>query len=193
MASKNTRNLSRLEPQAIPLLALPFVPFTERKRLPRLAAIYFVLNAKGTVLYVGQSINLALRWAAHHRAAKLSEHQATRIAWLVMDDETLLNAVESACIAYFDPLCNGFRGQRTSTRRAHLPGLERLPRRGDYKSMLFRVPIDLLTWLEEDALRHNRTVNAHMVYLIRWWMEREKRDGPVKLTHSRRTPAATPG
>ena len=99
----------KIDVQTIPLLALPSLPFNERRRLPSCAAIYFVLNAAGTVLYIGQSINLAVRWVAHHRATKLADKQATRIAWLVMDDETLLNAVESACIAYFEPLCNGMR------------------------------------------------------------------------------------
>ena len=166
MTSKNKKNLLKLEPHSIPLLALPFVPMAERKRLPRLAAIYFVLNAQGTVLYVGQSINLAMRWAAHHRTTKLIEHQATRIAWLVMDDETLLNAVESACIAYFAPLCNGFHGHRPYTRRPQPHGLERLPRRGDYVKRLVRIPMDIYLWLEKDALRHGRTVNAHMLYIL---------------------------
>lgn len=177
MASKNTRHLLKLEPQSIPLLALPFVPFTERKRLPRLMAIYFVLNAKGTVLYVGQSINLALRWAAHHRAPKLIEYQATRIAWLVMDDQALLDTVEQACIAYFDPLCNGFKGTRQRRYGRIHPsrfiGLERLPRRGDYVKKLVRIPTALYLQLEEQAFRHGRTVNAHMLYILREVMERE--------------------
>ena len=80
-----TKRPQRIDAHTIPLLALPSMPFEERRRLPKCAAIYFVLNAASTVLYVGQSINLAVRWAAHHRAAKLTERQATRIAWLVMD------------------------------------------------------------------------------------------------------------
>ena len=193
MASKNTKNLSRLEPQAIPLLALPFVAFPERKRLPRLTAIYFVLNAEGTVLYVGQSINLAVRWAAHHRTAKLLEHQATRIAWLVMDDETLLNAVESACITYFDPLCNGYRGPRVPRRRSRCAGLERLPRRNDYVKKLLRIPTDLYLQLEEDAFQHGRTMNAHMLYLLRDAMQRYIPSSMGESPRRKRPPAVTPG
>lgn len=171
MPSKNSASLSKLEPQSIPLLALPFVPFAEHKRLPRLVAIYFVLNAQGTVLYVGQSINLALRWAGHHRTAKLTEHQATRIAWLVINDDSLLNAVESACIAYFDPLCNGFRGTRIAPYRARCAGLERLPRRKDYVKKLIRFPTALYLWIEEDAFKHGRTFNAHLLAILHEAME----------------------
>ena len=99
----------KIDVQTIPLLALPSLPFEERRRLPKCAAIYFVLNAAGTVLYIGQSINLAVRWVAHHRATRLIDKQATRISWLTIEDETLLDDIESACIAYFDPICNGYR------------------------------------------------------------------------------------
>jgi hypothetical protein len=162
-----------LEPQSIPLLALPFVPFPEYKRLPRLAAIYFVLNSTGTVLYVGQSINLALRWAGHHRTAKLIDHQATRIAWLVMDDTTLLDAVEAACIIYFDPPCNGFRGIRAPQQRSRCAGLKRLPKRNDYQKRLIRIPMDMYLWLEEDAFQHGHTMNFHILYLIEKRMQKE--------------------
>ena len=195
MPSKNNGTLARLEPQSIPLLALPFVPFNERKHLPRLTAIYFVLNAAGTVLYVGQSINLAVRWAAHHRAAKLTEHQATRIAWLVMEDETLLNAIEAACIAYFDPLCNGFRGTRVSRQSSRCAGMERLPRRNDYAKYLLRMPQDLYLELEESAFQHGRTMNAHLLYILCDVMNippptaqptppRAKRPGTTSTTHA---------
>lgn len=36
----------------------------------------------------------------------LIEHQATRIAWLVINDAALITSVEEACIAYFEPVCN---------------------------------------------------------------------------------------
>jgi len=116
-----------IDPHTIPLLTLPSVAFDNRKALPTCAAISFVLNAQGTVLSIGQSMHLAMRWAAHHRMSTLLENQATRIAGLVMEDTALLDAVEVACIAYFDPLCNGY--PRPSTRRstakkyAYLTGL----------------------------------------------------------------------
>jgi hypothetical protein len=95
-----------IDVQTIPVLTLPSVPFAERRSLPGCAAIYFVLDGQDTVLYIGCSVNLAERWRAHHQARKLTDKGATRIAWLVMDDVTLLAGVEAACIVYFEPPCN---------------------------------------------------------------------------------------
>lgn len=144
MPSKNSVILSRFEPQAIPLLALPSVAFDDRKALPKCAAIYFVLNPDGTVLYIGQSIHLAKRWAAHHRMTVLREKQAIRIAWLVMPDETLLNTAEAACITYFAPPCNGAPGPKDTAKR---PGPARkLQRMVDTHLYL---PEDLLEWAKD--------------------------------------------
>lgn len=98
------------DPQTIPLLTLPSVAFDNRKALPTYAAIYFVLNAQGTVLYIGQTQCLFQRWQGHF-FARFRAHHASRIAWLVMSDDTLLKPVEKACIAYFDPLCNTRKGR----------------------------------------------------------------------------------
>jgi hypothetical protein len=149
-----------IDPQTIPLLTLPFLPFAERKRLPRCAAIYFVLNAQGTVLYIGQSINLATRWAAHHRADILAERQATRIAWLVMEDVALLDAVEAACIAYFEPACNGY---------GPAPGGPR-----PYKCLLFRLPGAMLDDLKALAADERRSLNAQVLYIVETWVQRQR-------------------
>jgi hypothetical protein len=155
-----------IEAHTIPLLALPSLPFVERRRLPRCAAIYFVLNAEGTVLYVGQSINLALRWAAHHRMTKLVEHHAMRIAWLLMDDVSILDAVESACIAYFDPLCNG---RRDVPHRA-----QRLQKGEPYKKILIRIPPDILAALEAASHGEDRSINGQLVHVLRQWADQQE-------------------
>ena len=163
-----TERPQRIDVQTIPLLALPSLPFVERRRLPRCAAIYFVLNADGTVLYIGQSINLAVRWAAHHRAAKLIKHQATRIAWLVMEDETLLNAVESACIAYFEPLCNRFYDGRPAGRPPS-DAAEFIP-------FPTRFPKDLLDYIRDEAAASGRPINTQVI-----WMLEYLRQHPIEL------------
>lgn len=99
-----------IDVQAIPLLTLPFVDFNNRKALPTYAAIYFVLNAHGTVLYIGQTQCLFQRWQGHF-FDRFRAHDASRIAWLVMSDDTLLKPVEKACITYFDPICNTRKGR----------------------------------------------------------------------------------
>jgi hypothetical protein len=150
-----------IDPSTIPLLTLPFVPFTDRRDLPRCAAIYFVLNAAGTVLYIGQSTNLAVRWSAHHGIAKLTEQRATRLAWLTVDDPDTLSAVESACIAYFFPVCN----DRAASPTARLGR----PRRnlGPQEAMLVRMPAALASQLRELAYTEDRYLNTVMLRLLR--------------------------
>jgi hypothetical protein len=127
------------------MLTLPSVAFGNRKALPTCPAIYFVLNAQGTVLYIGQSSNLATRWATHHQAGHLRTQQATRIAWLVMDDVTLLNAVEAACIAYFAPACNDVRRPVDPAR----PWKKRGPQPKGYVNVHIHVDPDLLEWAKQ--------------------------------------------
>lgn len=85
---------------------LPSLPLDERKRLPGTAAIYFVL-AGDAVLYIGQATNLYQQWAAHHRFRQLNEQGGCRIAWMTVDDASLLDELEQACIAHFEPMLNG--------------------------------------------------------------------------------------
>ncbi len=91
--------------EAPSLTDLPSLPLSERSALPDTAAIYFVL-AGHTVLYIGQSVSLRQRWVAHHRLAQLNEHGGCRIAWMQVDDVSLLDGIEQACIAHFSPLLN---------------------------------------------------------------------------------------
>jgi hypothetical protein len=49
----------------------------------------------------------------------------------------------------------------------------RMPR-GDYKKMLFRVPADVLTFLEERSDRESRSINGEWVYLLRQFIKQEQ-------------------
>jgi len=89
----------------IDLATLPSLPLDERRDLPDETAIYFVL-AGDTMLYIGQSVNVRQRWAAHHRFAQLNEYGGCRIAWMHVDDARLLDDLEQACRAHFSPILN---------------------------------------------------------------------------------------
>jgi hypothetical protein len=100
------------------LTMLPSLPLDERRDLPDTPAIYVVM-AGDTVLYVGQSVNLRQRWLAHHRFAQLNERGGCRIAWMQVEDASLLDELERACIAHFHPVLNdspilGGRGPQIS-------------------------------------------------------------------------------
>ena len=87
-------------------LTLPSLPLTERQKLPKLPAIYFVITVDGEILYIGRSKNLAARWAVHHRYAELKTIANVRIGWLHYSDELLLPEIEDALIKYFLPPLN---------------------------------------------------------------------------------------
>lgn len=90
------------------LLQLPSVPLSERKQLPECAAIYFAIDAKNRVLYIGQAKNLLARWRHHHRIHKLEEIDqefSVRLAWQAWNEENLSEA-EKGFIKIFQPLLN---------------------------------------------------------------------------------------
>ena len=95
-------------PLAPDLRALPSLSVDERRELPDMAAIYFVL-AGDTVLYVGQSTSLRQRWVAHHRLTQLNAYGNCRIAWMHVGDTNLLDDLERACIEHFSPILNNKR------------------------------------------------------------------------------------
>ena len=98
-----------IDPTTITPTALPAVALDERSDLPTHAAIYFVL-AGDTVLYIGQAGSLLQRWAAHHRLLQqFNEYGNCRIAWVHVDDPSLLDDLEAACKAHFQPVLNGQR------------------------------------------------------------------------------------
>jgi len=73
---------------SIPVLSeLPSVPFSSRASLPTERAVYFVLGANNTVLYVGATKNLRKRWKQHHLTRELRKTPQVRIAWLVVSGE----------------------------------------------------------------------------------------------------------
>jgi len=95
-------NASTIDP-----LALPSLPLGERSQLPNCPAIYFVLDGE-QILYIGQTVNLAQRWATHHRWSELKALKSSgRIAWLECSEVSLLSEIETALINHFAPPMNG--------------------------------------------------------------------------------------
>lgn len=49
------------------LSKLPSLDLSQRNILPVCPAVYFAVDSKNRVLYVGKAINLLARWKDHHR------------------------------------------------------------------------------------------------------------------------------
>lgn len=93
--------------QVVNPLELPSLPLDRRKAFPaKVPVIYFALSEAGEVLYIGQTVNLPIRWKAHHRFEKLKEIGNVKIAWMEVSDCSLLSSIEEALIKYFDPPLN---------------------------------------------------------------------------------------
>ncbi|MBA3922793.1 MAG: GIY-YIG nuclease family protein [Nostocaceae cyanobacterium] len=93
--------LEKIEPQTLPCLSL-----FERKNLPIMSAVYFVISSPNVIQYIGRTNNLRVRWQNHHRLNKLEEYEDCKIAWLEVSNSDLLPAIELALIEYFKPPLN---------------------------------------------------------------------------------------
>jgi len=136
-------------------LDLPNLPLEERRALPDCAAIYFVLDNDDAVLYIGRAISLVRRWMAHHRAKQLLGIGSTRIAWLAVSDIALLDDIERACIIHFEPSLNG----------DEIDGGSKLAKDGE-TWITVRVPQDVKDWLDEWAIKKERSVSFLVRRLI---------------------------
>lgn len=68
---------------AIDPLTLPSLSLSQRKQLPSVCAVYFVLH-KDEIIYIGKSNTLMQRRSAHHRLKELNSLPGeVRIAWLI--------------------------------------------------------------------------------------------------------------
>lgn len=100
--------MSLIVPESIDIASLPSLVLAERKQLPNCAACYLVLEGE-TVVYVGRSANLRLRWRNYHQKLRHLKNRGTKIkiAWLECSEPSLLPAIEKALIGYFQPELNG--------------------------------------------------------------------------------------
>lgn len=60
---------------------LSYVPFSDRSNLPNCIAVYFVYNNKDSLIYIGKTKNLKVRWSNHHRDLLFTYFNASKIYW----------------------------------------------------------------------------------------------------------------
>jgi excinuclease UvrABC nuclease subunit len=90
----------------IDVLKLPFLLYVENEKLPKISCVYFVVNNKHEIIYIGRTKNLKLRWRNHHIEKYLMRYKALiKIFYLEMSEE-LLEEFETKLIFYFTPRLN---------------------------------------------------------------------------------------
>jgi len=91
----------------IKISELPVINLLKKDNLPNCAAIYFVSDSNGQVLYIGRTVNLVERWREHHRFNQLKRfNRKTRISisWMsCSNDINTLSHLENEFIILYKP------------------------------------------------------------------------------------------
>lgn len=104
-----------INPKALDIKTLPWLPLEEKAAFPKKSAIYFAIDSQGTVQYIGRSANVRQRWGNHHKYDVLSEIGNIKIAYLFVDAVELLPKIEAALIEWFKPPLNNSLSSFTNT------------------------------------------------------------------------------
>ena len=126
---------------AIDPLKLPTISLSQRKHLPPVCAVYFVLH-ENEVVYIGRSNVLKQRWESHHRLKEFNSLPGeVRVAWLICDSPEFMDELEKLMIAQFKPWMNGSSVEYATPRKT-----------------IYLEP-ELMQALEERAKEEKRTVS----------------------------------
>ncbi len=94
----------------IKIADLPSVNLLEKNRLPNCAAIYFIADSNGQVIYIGRTVNLVARWKDHHRFNQLkrfNRKNSLSISWLnCNNDLNTLSNLENEFVSLYKPPLN---------------------------------------------------------------------------------------
>ncbi|QIR39600.1 GIY-YIG nuclease family protein [Tolypothrix sp. PCC 7910] len=94
----------------INLSELPSVYLLDKDKLPNCAAIYFVSDSQGQIIYIGRTINLAARWREHHRFKQLkrfNRKERINISWVNCSNQiNALPTIENELINLYKPPLN---------------------------------------------------------------------------------------
>ena len=94
----------------IKIADLPSVHLLDKNRLPNCAAIYFVTDINGQIIYIGRTVNLVARWKDHHifnQLKRFNRKNLLSISWLNCSNElSTLSKLENEFINLYKPPLN---------------------------------------------------------------------------------------
>ena len=89
---------------------LPSINLLNRDKLPQRAGIYFAVDDKKRLLYVGKAQNLYKRWLNHHRfdqLEKINQRNTITLKWYECENkEEILTSLENYFIETYFPELN---------------------------------------------------------------------------------------
>jgi hypothetical protein len=92
------------------VLQLPCIGLKTRELLPEQSGIYYVLDEKSIIWYIGQAKNLRNRWAgkSHHRFYQIQKQRKKQFTiYYELVAESLLDGIERQRIEQYSPQLNG--------------------------------------------------------------------------------------
>ncbi|MBD2252467.1 GIY-YIG nuclease family protein [Nostoc parmelioides] len=92
------------------LLKLPNIALNSREILPEKPGIYYVIDEKYVIWYIGQAKNLRNRWVgdSHHRIHQLKKQKKRQFTvYYELVNESMLDLVEKRRIEQYNPQLNG--------------------------------------------------------------------------------------
>ena len=93
-------------PKAVKPTLLPFIRLDNLEKLPEIAAIYFVLNDKEEVLYIGKTENIKQKWSSYGKQELLKATRNVIITYFPVASVDSLNQIETTLIKWFKPEYN---------------------------------------------------------------------------------------
>lgn len=97
--------MPQIDVKSLNVHTLPSVSLEDKQSLPKCSCIYLVYSGN-RILYIGRAVNLARRWANHHREAELKTFDSVEISWLEVGNVELLKEIEKTLIQHFKPVLN---------------------------------------------------------------------------------------
>ena len=115
--------------ESLDIKSLPRVRLSDRRNLPDVPGVYFVVDDRDIVYYIGRSKSIASRWGSHDKTRvfeDLAQKAQFFIHYLQSDDH---ERIEKDAIRFFDPLLNqrlrGDTVERQSSAKSRISDLER--------------------------------------------------------------------
>ncbi len=101
-------NLSQLE-----IDKLPCIPLSNKRAFPDCQSIYFAIDSKWQIQYIGSTLNLRKRWMSHERYTALKAIGGIKIFYLLLEvDVEDLRGMERVLIALHKPLLNKLKPRK---------------------------------------------------------------------------------
>ena len=100
-------------------LQLCHIALKSRELLPEQSGIYYVLDEKSIIWYIGQAKNLRIRWAgeSHHRLYQLQKQRKKQLTiYYELVAKSQLDAIERQRIEQYNPQLNGSKVSKKKLR-----------------------------------------------------------------------------